>query len=201
MTLRFGFELEGFYRDADGNVALPPTRYPTDGFPGLCELRSTGGKSLDDAYFEVLRQTMEKPFDWMLFEHTFTQEQRRGIRARPAPEKEAVFINNIYGKLPRALGNRTLASFQINFSWLVAPESRTAKTFSAARYGMIDFRPYIEKLDKEFAAELKMSNRLPGMYAVKDELRVEYRSLPNFVFTNDLAKVNTLLDRIRKCFA
>jgi hypothetical protein len=63
---------------------------------------------------------------------------------------------------------------------------------------MFDFRPIIERLDKEFAAELKMSNRQPGFYAVKDDCRVEYRSLPNFVFTPDLAKIKPLLERFQR---
>jgi hypothetical protein len=117
MRLIFGFELEGFHRQ-DGVVALPPNNYPTDGFPGLCEVRTTGGKSMEDAYFELLQQYHKYPFDHQLFEHTYTPAEKRELRARDN-RKDALMIGNIYGKEPRALGNRTIASLQVNMSYQI----------------------------------------------------------------------------------
>jgi hypothetical protein len=196
--MKFGFELEGFYRDL-GVIVPPPERYPTDGFPGLVEHRSTGAKSMEDAYFEVLRGVMDKPMDFRTFEHTFTPAEKRLLRMREC-RKDSLVIGNIYGKEPRALGNRTLASLQINFSYLIAAGYTRNKVSVPERYGMFDFRPIIARLDKEFACELKASNRQPGFYAVKEHCRVEYRSLPNSVFTDDITKIPALLERFANCF-
>ena len=195
---KFGFELEGFYIK-DGVVDLPPRNYPTDGFPGLCEVRTSGGKPLDEAYFELLRLYAKTPFSVQQHEHVFTPAQKRAIRAR-LNSKDAVEISNIYGKEPRALGNRTLASLQINISYMLSSEYRDDRgVLHPAQYGLFDFRPIIERLDKEFAEEIKTSGRQPGFYAVKDSVRVEYRSLPNTVVDMQITTAQLFIERIRKC--
>lgn len=98
-------------------------------------------------------------------------------------EKDQVSVQNIYGKTPRRLGNRTLASLQINVSNRLAKKYTDSKgNVFPDRYGAIDVIPIVRGLDKEFSDEIKNSNRQPGMYAVKDDIRLEYRSLPNSVF-------------------
>ncbi len=188
--MRFGFELEGFYKEA-GKIALPPKHYPTDGFPGLCEVRTNGGKSLELAYFELLNEFRRYPFSTLHAEWTFTPEEKRRIRARHS-EKTAVDIRNIYYKLPKALGNRTLASLQINFSRENGVTER-----GDTKYGLFDYFPIIKQLDEEFSSEIIASGRQCGWYAVKGD-RVEYRSLPNTIFTTDLNGITALLNRITK---
>ena len=188
--MHFGFELEGFYRVAN-LVTLPPRYYPTDGFPGLCEVRTVGGQYLEAAYYALLNQFRQHPFDFNTYEYTFSPKEKQILRRR-WNEKEAVSINNIYGKAPRALGNKTIASFQISLS------RPTRKGLNDRQeYGIFDFVPMIERLDETFAKEIADSKRQPGWYAVKDD-RVEYRSLPNFVFTEDREGITKLLDKISK---
>ena len=200
MNFKFGFELEGFYRTV-GEIQLPPPQYPVDGFPGLCEVRSSGGKSLEEAYFELLNEFRKYPFDKDTVSTVFAPDQKRKIRGRQNI-KNAVDIQNIYGKEPKELGSKTLASFQICISnQLSGPSERVADNRlirESARYGIFDFVPVIRSLDKEFALEIKEANRQPGFYALKDNTRIEYRSLPNSLFETDLNKITTLLGRIQK---
>ena len=55
----------------------------------------------------------------------------------------------------------------------------------------------VKSLDEEFEKEIRESNRQPGMYAIKDDIRLEYRSLPNSVFDIDY---QNLLERLRRVF-
>lgn len=179
---KFGIELEGFCV-VNGSVAIPVKGYPTDGFPGLVEVRSRTHYNLVDACFEVLK--LMQPLyglDTQICEHTFTPQQRLDLRRRHN-EKTSVSINNIYGKSPKALGNKTLASFQINISMekthYYTDNNRSEKYI---HHQPFDFVPIVRALDKEFETQIKQSKRQPGWYSIKDECRLEYRSLPNFVF-------------------
>lgn len=194
MTLRFGFEVEGFFKER-GDVVLPPLSYPTDGFPGLVEARTFGGKPIREQFYMLLSEMDRlEGTDFELFEHVFTGAQKRAIRARHN-EKTAYEIRNIYGKEPRLLGNRTLASFQINISDFHTTY-RTNNNINIDVYKPFDFVAIIRNLDKEFKDEIRQSKRQPGFYSLKEGFRVEYRSLPNFVARQD---PNKLLARISRC--
>lgn len=196
MVKKVGFELEGFFVQ-DGVVSIPPKDYPTDGFPGLVELRNSDGDSLPVAYAKLLVESFKYPgVDFSKHEFTFTPQQRAELRRRHA-YKEQWDIQNIYGKYPRALGNRTIASLQVNIS----NQTRASYTddkgiYHPAVYSLFDLPKVVRNLDEEFEKEIKEARRQPGEYAVKGELRLEYRSLPNFVFEFDTAKAKAFLDRI-----
>lgn len=196
--LKFGLELEGFFLE-DDKLAVPPKDYPVDGFPGLVELRTIGYKSLREAYGDILVAFSDTPdVDFGCEEATFSPEQRAQLRRREE-RKSAWDIQNIYGKAPRLLGNRTIASCQINISNLLS-ESRTDDkgVFHSPRWGLLDIPRIVRALDEEFAEEIRDARRQPGEYCVKD-VRLEYRSLPNFAFEFDLTKAKNFLDRIDNC--
>lgn len=193
MNFKFGFELEGFFTNSSGDVCVPPKEYPTDDFPGLCEVSSTGGKSLEGAYFQVLNEYRKYPFS-LMNDHKFSRADKDKIRARHS-EKGGVNISNIYGKNQKLLGNNTQASFQINIS-------KPMFTVNGVEYyGLFDFVPIVRALDEEFKSEIKDSGRLPGFYSVKDSKRLEYRSLPNSLFETDLLAITLLLLRIERCLS
>lgn len=202
MAYKFGFELEGFFETPEGQLQLPPVNYPTDGFPGLCEVRTVGGLDLEDAYFMLLNQFRMYPFNASAPIGKFPPDLKRRIRARQNV-KDSVIVSNIYGKEPKELGDKTIASFQINISNQVSPKTTRVEGTSIhtteARYGLFDYVPIIRALDKEFAAEIADAKRQPGFYALKDDKRIEYRSLPNSVFKTDLNEISVLLKRIRRC--
>lgn len=206
---RYGFELEGFvFKEVNGELVptVPPKGYPTDGFPGLVELRTRGDNSLTDAYWEILNQYIKytelinKSF-WT-YEVTFTPEQKRQIRKMPGYHKPQADIQNIYGKRPRALGNKTIASCQINISNKTSEEYKYIKDghicTQPAKFGLLDVGRIVRALDKEFEKEIRSKNRQLGEYCIKGD-RLEYRSLPNVSFEFSLGGAKRFLDRIKNC--
>lgn len=200
---RYGFELEGFFEDEAG-VIVPPDRsnsFPKDGFPGLCELRTTGGKCLHEAGAELLGLALSynlSLINFRIHEHKFSGEEMAYIRKHFRFEKDQVDVKNIYGKKPRALNGRTLASFQINISNQLSESRKDKDVYIPAQYGLLDVHGIVLRLDKAFATDIKNSNRQPGMYAIKDNYRLEYRSLPNFSWHMDEPYLcRSVLNRIK----
>lgn len=193
----YGFELEGFFQ-VEGEVSLPPKNYPTDGFPGLVELRTQGGLALHRAYSEIIRLNIDTPdVTFSLHEHVFLRNQRGELRRRHT-EKTAWDIQNLYGRHPRMLGNKTIASLQLNISkQLRSSYTDVDGKFHPETYGMLDIPRIVRSLDKEFAIEIKAASRQPGEYAVKNDVRLEYRSLPNSVFSFEAETSRSFLKRIK----
>ena len=200
MMLKFGFELEGFYSPGGGLPQIPPKGYPVDGFPGLVELRNSGGGDMDVQYFDIARLLAKYPdIDITRHTWTFSPQERNELRGRTREPKSSEVIQNIYNKHPRALGSKTLASFQINISRLDKSEWWDDKgRFHYPEYGLFDYLPIIRALDIEFSDEIKASGRQPGMYCIKNFKRVEYRSLPNSVTTFNTNRPAGLLTRLCK---
>lgn len=199
----FGFELEGF---EGGHSPLVPITLPkqdrsTDGFPGLIEIRTHKPTDLYSAYFDLLKQFTLNPFNIHKTEHKFTPKERTILRRREGV-KDPVFISNIYGKDPKDLGSRTLASFQINFSKqkTAAYTDNTGKQHSAV-YEIFDYVPIIRKLDKLYSKHIKDAKRQEGFYSIKDGCRVEYRSLPNSAFQTHPQTAINWLKLIEECFS
>lgn len=197
---KFGFELEGFMFVGDGLLTIPPKTYPTDGFPGLVELRTRGAQRLEDAYADIITERVKHhDVDFNTCSATFDGKQRAELRRRYS-EKTQWDIRNIYGKTPRLMGNKTIASLQINISNVVAEERTDDKgSYHHPRYGLFDVTQVIFNLDNAFENEIKAANRQPGEYCIKDNTRLEYRSLPNFAFEFNLGIAQRFLDKINEC--
>lgn len=206
-TFQYGFELEGFYRNPEtAKIGIPPEKWPHDGMAGLVEIRTIGGHSLNGAWKELCSAFAEVDIatvDVQYSEHVFSPEERRELRKR-VQQKVPADIQNIYGKKPRALGNKTIASFQINISNLEA-EAYTIKakgkkdfdSYVPDRFGLFDIPKVVKAFDEEFAQEILGAKRQPGEYCIKGN-RLEYRSLPNSVWSSQLDHQQTLMKRIEK---
>jgi len=198
---KYGLELEVFYSKNKNEIELPPKEYPTDGFPGLIEIRTSGHLLLKDAISDIYSKLHLENIDYnsLLFisEATFTPEQKRELRKR-AYIKNSWDIQNIYNKKPRALGNKTIASFQINISYLKSQEYRNKDGIVfPERFSLLDVPKIVKNLDNEFKQEILNSKRQPGEYCVKGD-RLEYRSLPNTVFPTSISDSKRLMNRIQK---
>lgn len=196
----FGFELEGFEQDSSGKINLPSKDRTTDGFPGLIEIRTKGGAGLQEAYFDLLRQYVMNPFDTVTNRHKFTLEELRTLR-KTGWHKEALTLSNLYNKAQKDLKGTTIASLQLNFSCVdhLSYVDRDGKTVPT-KYKLFDFVPIIRELDSLFHQEIVGAGRQIGWYAVKDGYRVEYRSLPNSVFTTNDVMIKNLLGHIKTIF-
>lgn len=194
MTIKYGFELEGFYVDNDtGEVTIPHYSLPADGFPGLVEFRTTGGLDLFEAYGSITAE-IEKTkvqshnVNTFIHEHKFTPEDMALLRKTRYFTKEIVDVQNVYGKKPRDNRGKTLASVQVNISnlsryaQLVGQGKDKDRWVIPDQYNLLDIPQIIRNLDKAFEKEIKESGRQPGMYAIKNGYRLEYRSLPNFTW-------------------
>ena len=198
MTWRYGFELEGFWTDGEGKVVLPPAGLPTDGFPGLVEYRSSGGGDLEKQYLDVWNQYRKNPFDLSIDAYKFSTKEKQLIRRRGIT-KECDNVSNIYGRAPQDWRGYTRSSFQINISYEAYPESRDKEgRIIPARYVLFDFVPIIKALDDVFGGDIKLTNRQPGCYSIKDQCRLEYRSLSSMSFHPSMEHMTEVVNRIRK---
>lgn len=205
----YGFELEGFRVDHPGLSPLLPVveeKAPIDDFGGLIELRTSGGKTLEAAYAEIIQGYAElhknTNVDFTRNFWKFSAQEHAALRKRGTFMKRSIDVRNLYNKPARDAKGWTLASLQINISNQILPAqklflSNTGEYRVTPHYGLLDVGGIIRRLDVEFAKEIKESKRQPGMYAIKDGIRLEYRSLPNFVFPFDQSKVKTFLSRVK----
>lgn len=215
MTIKYGFELEGFLRDGNTDqndiVVMDKDKpLPRDDFPGLVEVRTVGGATLASAlgalYSKIIELEIPKGF-WVDFEtpnHEFKPAQLSYMRKNFNMAKEQMDVVNLYGREPRLLRGKTLASLQINMSETRTEERVTwvgkrnqHKVTYPASSGLLDIGSIVRRLDKEFATEIRDSKRQPGFYAIKDGgTRLEYRSLPNSVWNGQ--QMGALYHRIKK---
>lgn len=200
----YGFELEGFFFDATSGETITPQKgwtYPLDGFPGLCEIRTAGGKPIEKAVSEMFENYIKLNrtcVDFQKFEHKFSGDELAYMRKNFSFNKDNVDVRNIYGSKIRALHGKTLASLQINISNCISSEYKKDNVTIPAQYGLLDVYGIVSRLDREFVFDLKSSNRQPGMYAIKNNVRLEYRSLPNKTWTFHIEEIKRLLSRIEK---
>lgn len=203
-SIKFGFELEMFCGtdETENGVRIPSLDMPTDGFPGLVEFRTIGGMSLEAAWSKIAEQAVIYRFsdaDLRLTQARFTTDQISAMRKQGRFRKPIVHVRNVYGKKQKDLKGLTLASFQINMSHQLSAECKDDKgVFHPARYGLLPCEPIVRELDKEFQVYIKSAKRQPGMYAIKDNIRLEYRSLPNSVFSFNPTEAYRLTKRIKE---
>ena len=132
------------------------------------------------------------------YEATFTPDEKRELRKRIGAPKSPADIRNLYGKKPRPLGNKTIASFQINISNLIRPAYTSKESgHYPDQFSLLDVPRIVKALDDTFAFHIKASNRQPGEYCIKGD-RLEYRSLPNTACPLVLDHVPSFLNKIRK---
>ena len=190
----------------------PPSKsdVPVDGFAGLLELRSIVSADIFECWGDIASKKLALEYqEGITFdqspEHHFTVEQLQEIRRnKNSPNKDReCFIRNIYGKKPRLLrSGHALASLQISFSektragytrnFTVGTDIRSVAIPDS--FGLLDTYSTVKALDEAFAADITSSARQKGFYAIKDGIRLEYRSLPAYSFNQNFAKKIKELD-------
>lgn len=203
--INYGLEFEFFV--TDGNGLVVPACIATnnlDGNPVLGELRTGVYSDLTDCVFELQkliyneRKAIEKKGYRMFLvdKATLTNEQIKALRSNSqyVNQKHLRTLTeySIYGRstgkvLPKGVYK---ASLQINVSdnreityraarmvgQTLISESETKWVDQAFNYPSI-----LWKWDVQFANEIKLAGRVPGVYAIKAGIkgnRIEYRSLP-----------------------
>lgn len=193
----YGIELEMFYATGT-SITIPPKGFPLDGCGAIVELRSIPHTDIYSAAFDIKAQLRKFQDEGVLLfptsiggsnRHRFTLEEYR-LAAKQSNKDVSVEVYNIYGKerrlLPRGLVS---TSVQLNFSSRTVPSYVSDNVRIPDQYGLLDTLRIVKALDKEFEKEIKESGRVMGEYAIKDNVRLEYRSLPASVFfLNDFEK-------------
>lgn len=215
--LKFGIELEYFVVDAKGITPAYKHTSNLDGNPVLGELRTGIFDNLIDAVFDLKRrmylenESLKKKgvnifsSDGVLghtvkVDDEFLKALRADKHYTSQKETEWLVERSIYGKktgkvLPKVV---IKASLQINISdndvitHYYTGENKESKSFKKSYSEVFDYISILSVLDKHFSEEIKKSDRVPGVYAIKDgELgkRIEYRSLPNDVSLDKLLTI------------
>lgn len=187
----FGLELETFLMNEKDEIIVPdPKIHPTDSFIGLLEFRSKPNSNIFTCFGEIESQIQEFIYKHkyscpcLISNHTFTPTQKQLIRKRTEiHNKSYLDAQNIYNLKPKTLNNKTIASLQINISNEISPQYTHKEILIPAVYGLLNINKIISSLDTRFKDDIKTAGRQPGWYAIKDQIRLEYRSLPNDIYT------------------
>jgi hypothetical protein len=212
--IHYGIELEFFtYRGKDLVPAYKVTGN-LDGNPVVGEIRTGIFSNPVDLFFDLQkriyleREALAKHGCNMLFR----SEVKGSADFRKELRKDRTFINrknlevleefSIYpdGATSKEVEEIGIyqGSLQINISDNEVVEHNYVdkdnkdRKFSRNTSNLFNFYPIIEKLDKAYGADIKRTNRVPGVFAIKDGnlgKRIEYRSLPNSVNYEQLLKI------------
>ena len=201
--LKFGFELEFFIVDTlTGQPTLVPPDLPKDECGWLVEVRS---------------EPHEHPLKAIHLLHAETQlvverAERRGFQLKRQPRMEIpralkvdaarqngkglLRFRNLYGhKTHRNSPKEATASLHVSITnaQRYSYRDKDNRELSFTYPGFIDHAHLITTCDREFTKEIKESKRNPGFYEIKHDGRIEYRSLPNDVDLEKVARVLTQL--------
>lgn len=219
---KFGIELEFFVKTLQTNTIVPAYTVTNnlDGNPVVGEIRTGVHNNIVDAVFDlkkllfIEKETLrEKGYVLCLdpiikvdaeFLKSLRKDKRYTTRKENEPLDElSVYGNGKTGKLvPREVYK---AALQVNmsenttFSYLEYEKITIDDKFkyqskSASReYSRVfDYITPIMALDKKFSSAIAATNRVKGVYAIKEGIlgdRIEYRSLPNNINLDDLIEV------------
>lgn len=206
----YGIELE-FFIIKDG-VPVPAYLHTNnlDGCQMIGEIKSIVSPDIVSVIFDTKKKLYQERVKLnangldlaLISQATFTDQDLKERRRNQGKEFKQLDEKSIYfgrtGKLlPRKLFK---ASLPLNISdnkTKFITSSRlsngvlTDRSYHIEYSETFDYFSIIRKLDLKFKKEIKESNRIPGVYAIKTGekgLRIEYRSLPNNVDLEDLIR-------------
>lgn len=218
--INYGIELEFFVSD-DKDQIIPAYEVTNnlDGNPIIGEIRTKIHDNIVDCIFELKKllfleteKINKQGYKLLLIpetkvDDTFLKNLRKDksyINKKDVEilEELSIYSGNTGKMLPKGVYK---ASVQINFSenseisyqkyTKVSVEDKYKYDVSTdyAKYSQVfDYVTILRKLDIMFTEEIKNTNRVKGVYAIKNgELgkRIEYRSLPNNIDLDKLLKI------------
>jgi hypothetical protein len=194
--IKYGFELEGFIL-RDGKPCLVPVGIPMDECGWLVEIRGEPHYRPDLAMALLLAEKKAVESKIAGFEILWEPllEVPRDIKVAAARRsgKGILKYKNVYGYETHRNSTRlATASLHVSVTnertHCYTDKDNRERTFTYQ--GTVDHAKLIVGMDKAFAGEIKAAKRNPGFYELKDDGRIEYRSLPNNV---DMDKVVSVL--------
>lgn len=195
--MKIGLELEGFYLVDNSVAVVPANSLPHDDCGWLVEYR---GEPHDSAYQAVGSLIAERERVNRLipagasvsFEPHMTVPRAIKLAARRRFTKGTIKFQNLYGKQPSSLDH---AGIHVSFTnpQTISSTDRHGNNHKTTVNQLFDFVQIFRELDRLYATEIKAARRVPGFYEIKDDLRIEYRSLPNNI---DLWELAARLDKL-----
>jgi hypothetical protein len=187
--MKIGLEKEFFVKHND-KVIIVPDGMPFDDSGLLTEARSMPFDNVVEAVYSLrasihrLQESAAKLGLQLSDAPVEKIDRDTRIEATRKFSKGLTRYQNLYGfKHHRNSSNETPAGIHISFT--NPSDFRHEKgTFTYNR--MFDYVGIFKYLDEQFKEEIKSSKRNPGFYELKEDGRIEYRSLP----------ANTNLDKI-----
>ena len=198
----FGLEKEFFVmpNGTEKQPVLVPNGIPKDACGYLAEARGLPHRSIEQAVYSLMAEEyrIETELEKLnliaddvpvlkLPRELFIEAQRHNV-------KGLIAYNNLYGhNHHKNKQNEAIAAVHISItrpSYVTTDQN--SKTTVNKNFDYVDI---FRTLDKAFADEIKAAKRLPGFYELKDDGRIEYRSLPSNV---DLLKVIEVINSIIK---
>jgi len=188
--MKIGLEVE-FFLTKDGNIInVGKAGLPSDEYPLLAEARGNAFDCIFQAVGSV-RGEIERivslaskigatPLfsDWIkkdgLTEKLDEEILRQGF-------SKHIGWRNLYGKNPSSKNKRFIpAGLHVSFTQSKSFAYITSQNQNQVfQYNsLFDYPHVFNNITKEFLPEIKASGRVEGFYEVKDDGRVEYRSLP-----------------------
>jgi hypothetical protein len=197
--LCFGLEKEFFVmpNGTTNSPILVPSNIPKDECGYLAEARGLPSPSIEQAVYsvkaecyriETLLETQNLIADdtpiLKISKELLIAAQRQNV-------KGLIQYNNLYGhQCHKNKANEVTASVHISFT---KPETSIRNDTAFTYNAMFDYVDIFKKLDAAFAEEIKAAKRNPGFYEIKQDGRIEYRSLPSDV---NLHKVIDVINKI-----
>ena len=202
MRLKFGLEKEFFCLSTEAKtVTVVPKGMAADSCGWLAEARGNAFTNIVDAVFslhaDIHKLVKEAEGKNVILVDTPLLKVPRDVRvaAARASAKGLISYENLYGyQNHKNTGLDATAGVHISFT-NPSTVSRGEDHEDIEYYKMFDWFKVFSGLDKAFKEEIKAAKRLPGFYELKNDGRIEYRSLPANV---DLNKVMDVVHTLTK---
>lgn len=203
--ISFGLEKEMFLMVIGESIpmVIPRGDLPSDECGLLVEARGTPYPSITEAVFslksEEFRLTaLADKQGWRLDDSPILPISRKlKVEASRSYDKGVCSYRNLYGyECHRNKLSEQTAGVHISFKNMVTFSYRKkdgGKYFEFKYCRNFDYVRYIIALDIAFKDEIKKAKRNPGFYELKNDGRIEYRSLPSNV---DLYKVIDVVEKV-----
>lgn len=201
--MKIGLEKELWLIGTDGKPFIIPSSIPHDDCGLLVEARSKPCDDVTEAVYSLMadetrirnqvatqRALPNNPLNGAMLNDSPIQkiDRRTEIEVQRNYVKGAIRWQNIYGiRLPSNRRGTMTAAIHVSFT------NPTITERNGTVNKMFDFVTLFRGLDIAFAEEIKTAGRKPGFYEIKDDGRIEYRSLPANVPFETLIKKLTLV--------
>ena len=204
MTLKLGLEVEFFGFQKGKPIDMRKNGIPHDNFSILAEARGNPFNSAYEAVYSVMGE-IQRIKDLMKSEKIrpvfvdFLQKDQhvKFLISEMAPYMKGNRSRNFGHSINEKDNDLITAGLHISFTNPTVISNQYNQPTTVNK--LFDFVSLFKRIEKEFENEIKDSGRVAGEYKVKDDGRVEYRSLPaTLIYKRDFAtRLNKVVSKFQ----